>query len=165
MIVFRKGLLACCLVWACPVCAETVTGSVAALAVVDANCRMSGGSLNFGAYDPLVTNASAPLDGEGSFSITCAKGTTAVISISPGENSAHAVGTSRAMSSGSAYLSYDLFTAANRSTVWSTLNTVTYLSTSKNATNTLSVWGRIPPGQNVPGGVTYSDVVTVTAAF
>lgn len=163
---FKKHILIGTLgFWCVPALSGTMTSSVAAMAEVTASCQMNGGTLDFGAYDPVSANAASPLSGQGSFSIVCTKGTTAVISINTGQNGSHATGTTRAMSSGSGYLSYELYTAANLSTVWSGSNTVQYLSTSKNATNTISVWGQIPAGQNVPGGVVYNDVVTVTASF
>lgn len=145
--------------------ASTTTGSLNAVTEVMSMCEMTGGNINFGNYDPLVENKSSPLDAVGTFTIACTKGTSATLSLDGGQYSAHANGTTRAMSSGGAYLSYDLYTSAARSTVWSLVNTVSYLSTSKATSTSQSVWGRIPAGQNVPGGVVYNDIVTVTANF
>jgi spore coat protein U-like protein len=89
----------------------------------------------------------------------------AKIALGQGLHAGNAVGTSRAMAAASgAYLSYELYTDASRSVPWVNLTTVPYTSLTKNNTQTLTVYGRIPAGQNVPAQ-SYSDSVTITASF
>lgn len=161
----KSTLLASLLLAAMPALGATASGSVEAMTVVPASCHLGSGTLIFGNYDPVEENRTLPLDGTGSFTIRCAKGVSATIAIGPGLNSAYASGTSRAMEAGGNYLSYELYTSASRSTVWDTGNTVAHASTSKNATSTVTIWGRIPAGQHVPGNMVYSDTATITATF
>ena len=58
--------------------AATATANVTVSATVTNNCSINGGSLAFGAYDPLVTNATDPKDGSGTFSVACTKGASGV---------------------------------------------------------------------------------------
>jgi spore coat protein U-like protein len=66
---------------------------------------------------------------------------------------------------GTGRLGYDLYTNAGRSTVWgcTTTNDVDVTSTSS-AANVMTVYGRIPAGQDVATG-SYSDTVVVTVTF
>lgn len=134
---------------------------------VNNNCKFSNPvTIDFGAYDPINVNLTAPLDTTGSVDISCTKGATAAITIDQGQNYSSGrrfVGDVNT----SSYLYYELYTDTGRSTVWDTSvgGTVSYVSTSK-APTSLTIYGRIPAGQSVDGtNYLYSDVVTVTATF
>lgn len=144
--------------------AATVTGTLPINASVSAVCNINPGSLNFGSYDPISANSTNALTATGTFGILCTKGTSVTLSLNTGVNNTHAIGTTRAMVSGTNYLSYELYTSAARNTVWDTTNTVIVISTTKNTT-TQSVWGTIPAGQDIQGGLTYTDSVIITASF
>lgn len=132
---------------------------------ITAKCTAGTGAMAFGNYDPLVANKSAALSVTGSVVLSCTRGAPNVtVTLDNGQNGTHANGTTRAMVSGSTYLSYELYTSAARSTVWNSTNSVTYASTSM-ASGTLPVYGQIPGGQNVPAAASYSDSVTVTVNF
>ena len=135
----------------------TISGSIAA------NCVLTTTTLNFGAYDPVQVNKTTPLTVSATIKIACTTGTTTTLTIDTGLNPTHAVGASRAMASGSDYLSYELYTTSSKTTVWSTANAVSNAATSKAPTSEL-VYGSIPAGQNVAAG-SYSDTVTVTATY
>ena len=146
--------------------ANTATGTASVSATIVASCTITGATLAFGTYDPIVTNNSTALTVSGpAFSVACTRGATGVsISLGTGNNSANAVGTTRAMTDGSSdYLSYELYTTSAMSTVWNTSNTVSYSPTSMAATNE-TVYGTIPGGQDIPVNG-YTDSVMATVNF
>src|SRR5438132_13064719 len=76
-----KGLLIALLLWgSCGLAlAGSNTGSLSITATVAQTCSVSATStLAFGAYDPVVANASSALAGTGSVSIKCTKGSSAI---------------------------------------------------------------------------------------
>ncbi|HUM14049.1 MAG TPA: spore coat protein U domain-containing protein, partial [Candidatus Nitrosotalea sp.] len=50
---------------AAPAFAQTATANLGVSATVAKNCSISTTPVAFGAYDPIVTNATNPLDGTG----------------------------------------------------------------------------------------------------
>lgn len=126
-------------------------------------CSTSGGSLAFGSYDPI---AGAAVSVAGSISVKCTRGTPNVtISLDNGSNAAHAsLAMTRAMNSGSNYISYDIYQDLAHATVWNAVNTVSYASTSMAAVS-LPLYGYIPGGQDVPVSASYGDSVTATVNF
>ncbi len=142
----------------------TVTATVAN------NCTISAANLAFGAYDPIVANATTNLDNTGSVTITCTKGATTTIGLSAGSNGANATGTTRAMSTGGgspSYLSYELFSDSGRTTVWGNSGGALFTPAAapSKAARAFTVYGRIPSGQDVPASIAYSDTITATVNF
>jgi len=147
--------------------AGSATSSFTVSAAVVASCTISTTTLGFGNYDPIVTNATTPLDVNGSVTITCTKGSTTTIGLDAGQNSAQAVGTTRAMQvAGPDYLSYELYQDTGRTTVWG--NSGVALFTPAAAPNknprSFSIYGRIPAGQGSTIG-NYTDTVVATVNF
>ena len=58
-----------------PASAATATANLGVTATVTNNCTISTAALAFGSYDPVVANASTNLDGSGTVSVACTKGT------------------------------------------------------------------------------------------
>ena len=70
----------------------------------------------FGNYDSVTANATAPLDGIGTVTVTCTKGAAAKVGLSAGGN---AQGSTRRMAGAAAeYLTYELYKDTGRATVW-----------------------------------------------
>ena len=87
--------------------AASTSTSLSVTASVNNNCTISTAALAFGAYDPVVTNASSPLDGTGTVTIACTKGATTTIGLGLGSN---ASGSTRRMTDGSGnYLTYEAY--------------------------------------------------------
>ena len=148
--------------------AGSATSSFTVTASVVATCTISTTNLAFGNYDPITTNATTPLSGNGSVTVTCTKGATTSIDLSPGANSANASGTTRAMATaGPDYLSYELYQDSGFTTVWGVGNPgnafVPPVAPSKVA-RAFTIYGRIPAGQGSTVG-TYTDTVTATVNF
>lgn len=143
---------------------EANTKSVTFKASIAVSCKLSAPvPVSFGTYDPVVTNATAPLDANGAFNIKCNKGGAGDISISSGDNNA---GPNRRMKRAGSndFLTYDLYTTAARTTVWNTVNIVVY--TAANSSDvTRAVYGRIPGAQIDAVAGTYSDTVVVTVSY
>ena len=141
-------------------------------ASVTAKCLVSSTSVvAFGAYDPVVTNASggSDLDGTGSVGIKCTPGNGTSISLDTGANAAGNQRRMQGPSGGSsAFLNYDLYSDSGRTTLWgngSNGASSLAISTSSNAAErTFTVYGRVPKGQDVNVG-SFTDTVQVTVNF
>ena len=68
--------------------AATSTSNLAVTATVAANCTISAGSVAFGAYDPIVVNATNAKTATGTVTTTCTNGSAAYITLSQGLNPA-----------------------------------------------------------------------------
>jgi spore coat protein U-like protein len=143
---------------------QTASASLTVSANVSKNCTITTAPVNFGAYDPVAANATAPLDGTGTVTVTCTKGAVAKVGLSAGSNAAGAV---RRMSQGAAaFLNYELYKDTSHSTVWGdTLDTALDVPAApdRNPRN-FSVYGRIAAGQDAQVGA-YTDTVVATVNF
>lgn len=134
--------------------AATSTGTLNVSATVISNARITSvGSISFGNYDP--TEATTPLDANGSVTVTATKNLAYTIYI----------GATRTMSDGTNTLNYQLYSDAARSSAWgSTLAAGVGYTSAGNAASTKTIYGRVPVSQDVPAG-SFSGTVTVTVEF
>jgi spore coat protein U-like protein len=141
--------------------AATSTASMLVTANVPTTCSVSAAPLPFGLYS-LVTPATANT----AIAVLCSAGTPYSVGLDAGTG-AGASGTTRAMTqvAGAASLAYNLYSDNAMSTPWGGtvgINTVAGIGTGSG--QTLTVYGRIAAGQNVPVGA-YADTVTVTLTY
>ncbi len=122
-----------------------------------ADCNVSAGGVVFGAYD--VFNPGA-LDGAGNINVTCDPVTSFTVKLSTGGGSYG----QREMTGTSGVLDYNLYTNASRSIVWGDGTGGTSVGGGTGDNVNLPVYGRIPPGQNLPAG-NYGDTIVVTVEF
>jgi spore coat protein U-like protein len=170
--IIHRGLVAALAAIACgtaPAGAAAAGSTTATLTVngsISNNCTLTNGTIAFGNYDPVVANATSPLQASGTFTIACTKGDAVTISLNAGTNGANApAGVTRAMASGANYLGYELYTTGARSTVWNaSTGTVAYNSASR-LPITQTIYAQVPAGQDLPASASYSDTVTITASF
>lgn len=143
--------------------AATATDNLSVTATVGDNCTISTAPVAFGAYDPIVTNASTPLDGTGTVTITCTQGATTSIELGLGSNAN--VSQRRMKDAGTNYLNYELYQETARTTIWGTTTAKkdTGIAPSS-AARAFTVYGRVTAGQDVPLG-SYSDTVLATVNF
>jgi spore coat protein U-like protein len=141
--------------------AATVSGTLPVSANITNNCAFGTiNSLSFGAYDPVVANATSDLPSSSTFALTCTSGAAITMGLSLGGN---AVASQRNMKDGgSNTLSYDLFQDAAHSTAWN--ETTTEASTGTGSSVTYTVYGVVPHGQNVPAG-SYTDSVSIDVNY
>lgn len=139
------------------------SGSVTVTARVPANCILrSPNSLNFGHYK-TPSRARAIDVSANVLSIACTKGAPGVsIALDNGRNysGAHRNLGARA---GRSLVAYEIYTAPNHSTAWTTVNRVSYVATSDAATD-IPMYGRAFPGEH-PSPGHYSDTVTAMVNF
>ena len=64
--------------------AQSASASLAVNASVSKNCTITTSPVNFGAYDPVSANATSPLDGTGTITVTCTKGAVSKVGLGPG---------------------------------------------------------------------------------
>lgn len=135
---------------------------------VEAECTAPDSTLSFGAYDPVSVNATTPRDATAALLYRCTKGVAANVQIDNGLSGVRQMQGPQPASTDT--LAYQLFTNPGRTTIWTTVipGTVSATSTSKNVplggAGGLTVYGRIPPGQNVTAG-SYSQNVTATINY
>lgn len=125
-------------------------------------CTVTTSAVSFGSYDSY---ASSPLDGQGSVRYVClGLMRTVRISISTGGSGTY----SRRMSGTGGNLFYNLYLDATHQTIWGDGSGGTQPLVHGNIviyTNyTATIYGRIPPLQNVGSG-TYADSPVVTAEW
>jgi spore coat protein U-like protein len=131
---------------------------LAASLEASAACTVSATGPAFGTYDPF---ASAPLDAAGAVNFQCTAGPVPVF-ISAGNSGTYSA---RAMRSGTAILSYNLYTNAARTLIWGDgTGGTSYLSAQPGRPRSLPVFGRIPALQDAGPGA-YADTLVVTFNF
>lgn len=140
--------------------ATTATSTLAVTATVISSCTVLPGTLSFGNYNPT---SGSPLDVDGSFTVTCTTGTAPVVGLGLGLNPN---GSTRRMTSGLQFLTYEIYKETGRSNVWgdSGGDTVTLAPAPSILPQTIAVYGRIPANQSVSTGV-FVDTVAITLTF
>ena len=148
--------------------AATAQQDLSVTASVTANCTIATSPVAFGAYDPITTNASAALNATGTVSVTCTSGASTTVTLGQGANAGTGssdAAPARRLSDGSThFLTYSLYQDNGRSTVWGNTAGTGVASTGSGAQQSLTVYGSVDAGQNVPAG-SYSDTVTATVTF
>ena len=150
--------------WSSGLEAQSASASLTVSANVTKNCTITTAPVNFGAYDPVAGNATTPLDGIGTVTVTCTKGASAHIGLNAGSNSQ---GTTRRMSqSATAYLTYELYKDAAHANVWGdSLNDALDIGAAPNRNpRTFTAYGRVASGQDATVG-NYTDTVVATVNF
>lgn len=169
------GLLTSAALFAGPAFATSNTQGLTVNGSVSQSCTTlsSAQTLTFTAYD-FQTNASTPDDaGPVSYTTQCTKGSSVAFSVNGGANYAHTSGT-RAMKSTSTsdYLNYALYQDSSHANAWAFdsgtgagTNGPTLNPTSNTQTLTLTIYGRIPAGQDVSVATDYTDSVMVAINY
>jgi len=146
---------------ATPQRAETATLTVGANVLQ--NCSITVTDLQFGEYDPLLNNASTPLDVEATLTTVCTPDTWVLVEMDDGQNPQ---GSLRRMAGGTEFLSYGVFKDPGRSQRWGRANEGLLMQTPPGQIAPIfrTVYGRVDAGQNVRDGA-YTDAVQVTLHF
>jgi len=149
---------------AAPAIGQTDTDTFTVSANVSKNCSITTTPVAFGVYDPVVANATVPLDGTGSVVVTCTKGAGTRIDLNDGGNSSG--GTRRMAAGGGNFLTYQLYQDTGRTTAWGSGTGAgrTIAGAPSKAPQSFTVFGRVPAGQDVSAG-SYTDTVVATINF
>ena len=159
---------AVCLVPLAIAVAQDTGGESSANMQVNANvirkCTITAQPLAFGNYDPVLANASAPLDGQTTLTVACTKGTAVSIAMDAGGN---AQGVTRRMTSGTGdFLVYETYKDASRTQRWGDGETDRLdggVAPSRDPRQFI-VYGRVPGNQDVAQG-SFQDTILVTVQF
>jgi len=155
-------VLAGCLVLAATINAASNTTPLTVSAEVVSNCVIATSNLAFGQYDPLAENSSRELDGAAAVTMLCTRSTSAAVTLDAGRNY---VGATRTLAGTGQHVSYQLFRDADRTQEWGGgLAGIQFVSEGIHKAQQVTLYGRIPPGQEVVSGM-YTDVVTATVDF
>lgn len=129
-----------------------------------AACRVTTTGLDFGTYDVF---AAAPRDTVGTVTVACDQNPPTDVTVSIGTSPTSGGFHPRRMRHTTLpdRLDYNLFTAPSMGTVWGDgsagTSTAMLRKVNRNRPATATIYGRIPPGQNVSVGA-YTDSLTVT---
>jgi spore coat protein U-like protein len=144
----------------CPTGNWSASASTAATATVVSTCTVTANNLNFGNRGLLASN----IDVSSTVTPRCSNTLPYTVVINGGLTNA-ADPTLRKMVKGSEQVTYGLYRDATRTQPWgSTTGTNTAASTGNGASQSISVFGRVPFQTTGSPGV-YSDTVTVTVTF
>ncbi|PTR27353.1 spore coat protein U-like protein [Luteibacter sp. OK325] len=134
--------------------------SVGVTASVAAKCTVGTATdLDFGSVPGLLKTAT---DKTSLVRMTCTNRAAYQVGLDDGQN---ASGGTRRMSSGTGFVSYDLYRDSQRTLHWgSTLNTDTATGTGSGSEQTMTVYGRVP-AQAAVKAATYSDIIMVTVTY
>lgn len=142
--------------------ALALSGIVGMAFPVMAACTISTTAVSFGAYNVFSGSA---LDSTGSVIFNCDRRSNITIALDQG--GAPSFNPRRMLKSGEA-LNYNLYLDAARTTIWGdgTGGTQVYANanTPRNQNVTVTIYGRIPAGQDVTAG-SYANTVTATVNF
>lgn len=146
-----------------------VTAYVSDSCVID-----SANLLRFGRYDPVGVQSTNTLSATSAINVRCTRGTTAAVSFSEGLHKASGSSCAAPLRQMKASndsrtnlgLPYTIHQDQARSQVWGCADSTSqsFTSTTALTPTTLTVYGRIPAGQDLPVGE-YSDTITVDVVF
>lgn len=159
-----------------PVFAAQSTSSLTVNGSVTQSCTTlspASNTLTFNAYDSFA-NATTPVNASVvQYTTSCTKGATGVnFSVDGGKNCTNSTGLRSMKSGASNYLNYNLYEDVNHGTAWP-FNTSTCAASagptltinSSSDTQTLSLYGQIPAGQDPTVASDYTDSVTVAINY
>lgn len=144
----------------------SATGNLNVSALVNQNCAASSPTLDFGSYNPITTNATANLDSATTITVSCALDDNVRLGFDLGSNATGGhCGPSpqRCMANGSSYLNYNIYASStdrSAGTPW----TAPVTETVGGGSATISIYGRVPGGQDAIVGV-YTDSVVATVYY
>jgi spore coat protein U-like protein len=141
--------------------AATVSNTMPVKIIIQNACNVSTTApttLDFGTQGPLVAN----VDQTATITVTCTTGAGYNVGLDGGGGGNI---NTRRMINGVNTVGYQLYSNSARTTVWgTTVNTDTVPGTGNGTSQTLTVYGRVPP-QTTPPAATYNDTVNVTVTY
>jgi len=153
-----------------PAYAGTGSANMAVTANIGMNCTISTTDIAFGAYDPIVANASSDLDAAGSVTTSCTVGSSGSVII--GQGLGEGVGSTdadpvRRMQGPGAgdYLAYQVYSNDDRSAVWTNTVATGEAYTATGSAEVMTVYGRVAAGQTTVAEGSYSDTLIVTVNY
>ncbi len=121
-----------------------------------ATCSISASNMTFSS---ITTGTTSNTDASSALTVNCSQGTPYTISLGNGANYSNV----RRMAWGASHVEYNLYQDSSRSLEWGGTSTKT--GTGSGSDQTLSVFGRIPSGQNITNTGNYGDTVIATITY
>jgi len=144
----------------CPMGVHSDSASMTVTATVIPTCTVSASNMSF----PASTLITANVDATSTISPRCNNGVPYTVSLGGG-NSGATNPALRKMSKGAEQITYGLYRDASRSLPWgSTVGTNTVGGTATGSTQTIPVYGRVPP-QTTGSPGSYSDSIVVSVDY
>ncbi|KJV80907.1 spore Coat Protein U domain protein [Rickettsia hoogstraalii str. RCCE3] len=130
-------------------------------ATVLPSCIVTATPLAFGTYVPTADSLQT-----NTLTITCTLGTNYTVSLNAGTAPAATTSTRKmtGLVNTTSYLPYNLYSNAARTQNWGNQSSDWVPGTGTGLPQTLTIYGKIPQGANVPSD-TYNDTITVTVAY
>jgi spore coat protein U-like protein len=148
----------------------TKSGDMLVQAHVGDHCKISTNTINFGEYDPIVTNATSPLTKKGGIDLTCTMASINSITMSVGDSHGGTLGAggsaSRRMEAANDetnYLAYELYSDSSYSTLFDPTSGVSY--TGKGTSDTVEIFAQVFAGQTGVSQDDYEDKILVTITY
>ena len=141
---------------------SSTPGAFSVTAHIVPSCSLTVGNLDFGRIATTIEN---PVHSQANISITCSSGAPYSVTLGPGYGPGVTDPRERKMTNGADALSYGLYHDPGNSSSWGwSQNVDDHQGTGTGSTQSLTVYGRINPGQT-PNVGTYSDSVVVTVIY
>ncbi len=141
----------------------TSTSTIGVSATVEDSCNLTTSALGFGSFaaiDDTNVDATTTID------VTCSNGTSYDVGLDAGTTTEATVTSRQMQHSTSGTLNYSLYSDSGRTTNWGdTVGTDTVSGSGDGTAQTLTVYGRIPSGQQTAPTGSYSDTITVTVTY
>lgn len=152
---------------------SVVTGTIDSTITLSAACEVNGdtgtsnvdfGTLDFGSHSTFFTSSNTEVDGNGSgnISVRCSPGSDATLTIVGGLNDGAIAGGNRALSNGSLYVPYDIYSDAGLTNVLT--NSATIPVTGDGTAQVVHIYGEALGAPGLTPG-TYTDTISVTLDF
>ena len=155
------GMLGAAVLGSGPAWSATATGTFAVSMTLQASCTLASSSgVAFGTQGVLASN----VDATGTLGVQCTSSTPYTVALDAGAGTGAST-TTRKMTAGANTVSYALYRDSSRTQIWgNTQGTDTAAGTGNGASQTLTVYARVPP-QSTPAAASYTDTVNVTITY
>ena len=153
---FKPLLLAAAIASSSSAFAQSKTANFDVSIQVLSTCAISASNMTFSS---ITTGTTSNTDATSSLTVNCSQGTPYTISLGNGANYSNI----RRMAWGGSHVEYALYQDSSRSQEWANQNPKA--GTGSGADQTITVFGRIPSGQNVTNTGSYGDTVIATITY
>jgi spore coat protein U-like protein len=130
--------------------ALTTTDNLIISAEIAVSCTVVTTDIAFGDYSPLITHATATLDGTATITSTCTSGASTVLTLDQGQVPLSGSTEGAPLRSMTGGLAYNLYTDSAHTTVWGNTTGTGVAVTGTGAGVSTTVYGSVAAGQTTP---------------
>jgi spore coat protein U-like protein len=142
----------------------STTSTFTVTATVVGDCAVSAFAMNFGTYEPVVTNAALPLDSTATINVYCTTGITGSVALDNGSN--FLGGNRRMKSAAGVFITYQIYKDSGRTVVWDAVGVNSATSASKVIPlgGGFIAYGRVAAAQDIQVGA-YIDTLQAIVTY